>query len=81
MLVTVDDKHAKASDLPLLADGVTFAASNIHNLSLDGQDGGNLRLRARHFQVPQGISADLIATLDLPTRQVEIEAPGSPLAD
>jgi acetyl-CoA C-acetyltransferase len=29
-----------------------------------GQDGGNLRLRARHFQVPQGISADLIATLE-----------------
>jgi acetyl-CoA C-acetyltransferase len=29
-----------------------------------GQDGGNLRLRAKHFQVPQGISADLIATLE-----------------
>ena len=28
-----------------------------------GQDGGNLRLRDRVFQVPQGISADLIATL------------------
>ena len=27
-----------------------------------GQDGGNLRLRERVFQVPQGISADLIAT-------------------
>jgi acetyl-CoA C-acetyltransferase len=39
------------SRLPLGADGA-------------GQDGGNLRLRARHFQVPQGISADLIATLE-----------------
>jgi acetyl-CoA C-acetyltransferase len=29
-----------------------------------GQDGGNLRLRDRVFQVPQGISADLIATLE-----------------
>jgi len=29
-----------------------------------GQDGGNERLRKTHFQVPQGISADLIATLE-----------------
>jgi len=29
-----------------------------------GQDGGNLHLRKRVFQVPQGISADLIATLE-----------------
>src|SRR5262249_58967829 len=29
-----------------------------------GQDGNNLRLRERVFQVPQGISADLIATLE-----------------
>ena len=29
-----------------------------------GQDGGNLHLRARYPQVPQGISADLIATLE-----------------
>jgi acetyl-CoA C-acetyltransferase len=28
------------------------------------QDGGNARLRERFFQVPQGISADLIATLE-----------------
>ncbi len=28
-----------------------------------GQDGGNVRLRERVFQVPQGISSDLIATL------------------
>jgi acetyl-CoA C-acetyltransferase len=29
-----------------------------------GQDGGNMALRDRIFQVPQGISADLIATLE-----------------
>jgi acetyl-CoA C-acetyltransferase len=29
-----------------------------------GQDGGNGQLRRRFFQVPQGISADLIATLE-----------------
>jgi acetyl-CoA C-acetyltransferase len=29
-----------------------------------GTDGGNVRLRERFFQVPQGISADLIATLE-----------------
>jgi acetyl-CoA C-acetyltransferase len=38
-----------------------------------GQDGGNLRLRARHFQVPQGISADLIATLEGISRE-EVDA-------
>ncbi|HSS77052.1 MAG TPA: acetyl-CoA C-acetyltransferase [Thermoanaerobaculia bacterium] len=48
------------SRLPLGADG-------------GGQDGGNLRLRARHFQVPQGISADLIATLEGISRQ-EVDA-------
>jgi acetyl-CoA C-acetyltransferase len=29
-----------------------------------GQDGANLHLRGKYFQVPQGISADLIATLE-----------------
>jgi acetyl-CoA C-acetyltransferase len=29
-----------------------------------GQDGGNVHLRERFFQVPQGISADLIATVE-----------------
>jgi acetyl-CoA C-acetyltransferase len=29
-----------------------------------GQDGGNEQLRSRYFQVPQGISADLIASLE-----------------
>jgi acetyl-CoA C-acetyltransferase len=38
-----------------------------------GQDGANLRLRARHFQVPQGISADLIATLEGISRE-EVDA-------
>lgn len=33
-----------------------------------GQDGGNLHLRKRVFQVPQGISADLIATQEGFTR-------------
>ena len=32
-------------------------------------DGNNLRLREKLFQVPQGISADLIATLDGTTRE------------
>ncbi len=32
-------------------------------------DGNNLKLRSRLFQVPQGISADLIATLDGTTRE------------
>jgi acetyl-CoA C-acetyltransferase len=39
------------SRLPMGADGA-------------GQDGGNLHLRERVFQIPQGISADLIATLE-----------------
>jgi len=34
-----------------------------------GQDGGNVKLRGRVFQVPQGISADLIATLEGFTRE------------
>ena len=38
-----------------------------------GQDGGNVRLRGRYFQVPQGISADLIATLEGFSRE-EIDA-------
>ncbi len=34
-----------------------------------GIDGNNLHLRQKHFQVPQGISADLIATLEGFTRE------------
>ncbi|MFP2933703.1 acetyl-CoA C-acyltransferase, partial [Pyxidicoccus sp. 3LG] len=40
-----------------------------------GTDGGNPRLRQRFFQVPQGISADLIATLEGFTRE-ELDAFG-----
>jgi acetyl-CoA C-acetyltransferase len=39
------------SRLPIGADGA-------------GQDGGNLHLRNRIFQIPQGISADLIASIE-----------------
>jgi acetyl-CoA C-acetyltransferase len=38
-----------------------------------GLDGGNLRLRERIFQVPQGISADLIATIEKISR-AEVDA-------
>lgn len=38
-----------------------------------GTDGGNLQLRKRFFQVPQGISADLIATMEGFTR-AELDA-------
>ncbi len=38
-----------------------------------GTDGGNVDLRRRYFQVPQGISADLIATLEGFSRE-EIDA-------
>ena len=38
-----------------------------------GQDGGNVELRGRVFQVPQGISADLIASLEGFTRE-ELDA-------
>ena len=38
-----------------------------------GQDGDNLHLRARHYQVPQGISADLIATVEGISRE-ELDA-------
>jgi acetyl-CoA C-acetyltransferase len=34
-----------------------------------GLDGNNLHLRRKHFQVPQGLSADLIATLEGFTRE------------
>lgn len=42
-----------------------------HGIGADGAgiDGGNLLLRKKHPQVPQGISADLIATLERFTRE------------
>ncbi len=38
-----------------------------------GQDGDNLHLRTQHYQVPQGISADLIATVEGISRE-ELDA-------
>src|SRR5436305_380293 len=38
-----------------------------------GQDGANVRLRGRYYQVPQGVSADLIATREGFSRQ-ELDA-------
>jgi acetyl-CoA C-acetyltransferase len=48
----------------VVAGGVESMSRNPIGSDGAGQDGGNLRLRGRHFQVPQGISADLIATLE-----------------
>ncbi|CAM3638005.1 acetyl-CoA C-acetyltransferase [Corallococcus sp. ZKHCc1 1396] len=52
---------------------VSGGVESMSHLSLGadggGQDGGNVRLRERVFQVPQGISADLIATLEGITRE------------
>ncbi|HBL32111.1 MAG TPA: acetyl-CoA C-acetyltransferase [Acidobacteria bacterium] len=52
---------------------VTGGVESMSRLSLGadgaGQDGGNLHLRRKVFQVPQGISADLIATLEGFTRE------------
>ncbi len=52
-----------AQDL-VVAGGVENMSK--HGLGCDGGgiDGNNLKLREKIFQVPQGISADLIATLD-----------------
>ena len=51
---------------------VAGGVESMSNLGLGadggGQDGGNLKLRERVVQVPQGISADLIATLHGYTR-------------
>ena len=45
-----------------------------------GQDGGNEQLRSRYFQVPQGISADLIASLEkIPRSMVDDVALASQL--
>jgi acetyl-CoA C-acetyltransferase len=61
-----------AQDL-VVAGGVESMSH--HGLGADGggTDGDNLRLRERYFQVPQGISADLIATLHGFSRE-EIDA-------
>jgi len=48
----------------VVAGGVESMSHNPIGADGAGQDGDNLRLRSRVFQVPQGISADLIATLE-----------------
>jgi acetyl-CoA C-acetyltransferase len=48
----------------VVAGGVESMSRNPIGSDHAGQDGDNLRLRSRFFQVPQGISADLIATLE-----------------
>jgi len=52
-----------AQDL-VVASGVESMSKLALGADGSGQDGGNLKLRERVFQVPQGISADLIATLE-----------------
>ncbi len=52
-----------ASDL-VIAGGVESMSRVPMGSDGGGQDGNNLHLRKRLFQVPQGISADLIATLE-----------------
>ncbi|HET9228965.1 MAG TPA: acetyl-CoA C-acetyltransferase [Thermoanaerobaculia bacterium] len=47
-----------------VAGGVESMSRNPIGSDGAGQDGNNLHLRKKHFQVPQGISADLIATLE-----------------
>jgi acetyl-CoA C-acetyltransferase len=61
-----------AHDL-VVAGGVESMSHNGLGADGGGTDGGNLHLRGRHFQVPQGISADLISTLYGISRQ-EIDA-------
>ena len=48
----------------VVAGGVESMSRNGIGSDGAGQDGGNLRLRGKVYQVPQGISADLIATLE-----------------
>ncbi|MFT3696433.1 MAG: acetyl-CoA C-acetyltransferase [Kofleriaceae bacterium] len=52
-----------AQDL-VVASGVESMSKLSLGADGAGQDGGNLKLRERVYQVPQGISADLIATLE-----------------
>ncbi|HEX5720899.1 MAG TPA: acetyl-CoA C-acetyltransferase [Thermoanaerobaculia bacterium] len=56
-----------------VAGGVESMSRNPIGSDGAGQDGNNLHLRKRHHQVPQGISADLIATLESFSRE-EIDA-------
>ncbi|CAN5483006.1 hypothetical protein BH09MYX1_BH09MYX1_36330 [soil metagenome] len=52
----------------VLAGGVESMSRVAMGSDGGGMDGGNLDLRSKIFQVPQGISADLIATLEGFTR-------------
>ncbi len=61
-----------AQDL-VVAGGVESMSRNPMGSDGGGVDGNNLRLRRRVFQVPQGISADLIATLEGYSRE-EVDA-------
>lgn len=56
-----------AQDL-VIAGGVESMSRVPMGADGGGVDGNNLQLRERYFQVPQGISADLIATLEGFTR-------------
>jgi acetyl-CoA C-acetyltransferase len=56
-----------------VAGGVESMSRNPIGSDGAGQDGNNLHLRKRHHQVPQGVSADLIATLEGFSRE-EIDA-------
>src|SRR5436305_9507126 len=47
-----------------VAGGVESMSRLARGADGGGQDGGNLRLRERHFQVRRGIGAELIATLE-----------------
>jgi len=53
----------------VVGGGVESMSRNPMGSDGAGIDGNNLRLRRKHFQVPQGISADLIATLEGFTRE------------
>ncbi|WP_141323801.1 acetyl-CoA C-acyltransferase [Myxococcus sp. AB025B] len=59
----------------VVAGGVEQMSRYGLNADGGGTDGGNVDLRRRFFQVPQGISADLIATLEGFTRE-ELDAFG-----
>ncbi|MFP2904941.1 acetyl-CoA C-acyltransferase [Pyxidicoccus sp. 3LFB2] len=59
----------------VVAGGVEQMSRLGLNADGGGVDGGNLRLRERLFQIPQGISADLIATLEGFSRE-ELDAFG-----
>ena len=53
----------------VVGGGVESMSRNPMGSDGAGIDGNNLHLRRKHFQVPQGISADLIATLEGFSRQ------------